>query len=62
MNEELIRQYEENSEVNLYPHEESRKFGEAGNIFKAFEICGHLRMKKLKGFNMQKEKITRFFC
>ena len=62
LNEELICQYEENIEVYVYPHEEKRKFGEPGNIFKACAICGALRMKKLKVISMKQEKIKRYFC
>ena len=34
----------------MYPHEERISFGEPGNIFKAFAICGTLRMNKIERF------------
>ena len=61
MNEELILQYEEHYEEDKIQFEEKRNFGDPGNMFQPCEHFGALRMKKMKVFTMQQEKITRVF-
>ena len=53
-NEDVINQFEENYEEDVFPHEQRRKFGEPGDIFYACEHCGALKMKKSQGLRYAK--------
>ena len=60
LNQELIRQYEENYDDGVLPNEQRIKFGELGNMFYECEHCGALKMKKYTDSNILKVEIIKF--
>ena len=62
LNQDLIRQYEDNYDDGIIPNEQRRKFGELGEMFYECEYCGALKTKQIQRFQYVKGEYLKSFC